>query len=409
MRFVMNWLLSTIVASLSLLRLFPVSDAFISPTVAFNKATHTIREHYDVSIELRSASDVFSENYCTKNHTSARRNIIHSVIATSVSLAFIPQMVRAGQDPTENTASESITVPLRWVPKLQAYVLFYSVGGDQFGAILDTGSPFLTVPSYCDDTKWGCYRPGSSSPSGLAPTFERFDNNEGEMEWRSAPFSFINATGSMIGPSLTTFGVLSESLMSGSGGVFFGLVRDTDAWIRPSFLGQTNVRAFAIDLASTSPSLTLTTTSIIAGDYIPLVKDLNRRYGDPTIHYTARAKEILVNGNPIGKSKPIYVIFDTGVTGMVMSEELYNERYILARKNRERNLWGNVEISFQTKQGKTVQIASKKPLTTPMGDMPWKGFNAHLIVIGLSFLDGNMFSVDIDKGRLMIETGTNRI
>ena len=52
-----------------------------------------------------------------------------------------------------------------------------------------------------------------------------------------------------MGASLFTFGVLSESLMDGPGGVFFGLIRDTDAWIRPSFLGQTEVRSFQIDLA----------------------------------------------------------------------------------------------------------------------------------------------------------------
>jgi hypothetical protein len=211
----------------------------------------------------------------------------------------------------------------------------------------------------------------------------------------------------MIGPSLMTFGVVSDSLMEGPGGVFFGLVKETDAWIRPSFLGQTNVRSFVIDLASTSPSLILTTTPVIAGDYIPLAKDLNRRYGDPTIHYTARAKEIRVNGNPLlVAKKPIYVIFDTGVTGMVVSQQLFDERYAMARKNRERSLWGSVEISFRTKQGKTVQIASqKKPITTPMGNMPWKGFNAHLIVIGLSFLDGNKLSVDIDEAKLWIEEG----
>jgi hypothetical protein len=395
----------SVAASLWLVSMSPVSDALVPPFLfSSNEGKKT------PSIALKRTIDVLSQDEVTKDADASmqRRRVVRSFL-TSVAVCVVPQVARASTD-------ETVTVPLRWVPQLQAYVLHYSIGGDRFGAILDTGSPFLTVPSYCDETKYGCYRPGSSTPSGLAPTFERFDNTEGEVEWRSAPFSFLDARGSMIGPSLMTFGVLSDSLMEGPGGVFFGLVKETDAWIRPSFLGQTNVRSFIIDLASISPSLTLTTMPVITGDYIPLVKDLNRRYGDPTIHYTARAKEIRVNGKKIGweyedgSTKPIYVIFDTGVTGMVVSRQLFDERYAVARKNRERSLWGSVEISFRTKQGKTVQLASQeKPMTTPMVDMPWRGFNAHLIVIGLSFLNGNKLSVDIDDAKLWIEQGAKSL
>eukprot|EP00978_Attheya_sp_CCMP212_P047497 scaffold421435_cov90-Attheya_sp.AAC.1 len=110
-----EWFLPVTVASLWLLPLFLVIDAFISPTVAFNTATHA-RDN-DISIELQNDNDVFSENYCTENYTYGRRKILHYVIATSVSLAFIPQVARADQDPNENTAGESITVPLWWVPQ----------------------------------------------------------------------------------------------------------------------------------------------------------------------------------------------------------------------------------------------------------------------------------------------------
>mmetsp|Transcript_16724 Transcript_16724/g.23595 ORF Transcript_16724/g.23595 Transcript_16724/m.23595 type:complete len:414 (+) Transcript_16724:43-1284(+) len=333
-----------------------------------------------------------------------RRSLFNNAMSSLAIVVSTPQIGVAAEEFVPTTADETIQVPLQFISSLNAYVVYYSVGGDRFGAILDTGSPFLMIPSYCDETKWGCYKPEKSSPSGLEPTYEQFDNNEGEVEWRTAPFSFVNATGSMIGPSQMIFGVLSESLMDGPGGVFFGLVRDTDKRIRPSFLGQTPVRSFEIDLASTRKMLTLTTTSLINGDYIPLVKDLNRRYGDPTIHYTARANSIRANGTPLGKDgKPIYVIFDTGVTGMVVSQELFDERYAVARAQRERNLWGKVDVSFTTKSGKTVSMEATKPLTTPFGEVPWKGFNAHLVVVGLSFLDGNKMTVDIDKGKLWLE------
>jgi hypothetical protein len=99
------------------------------------------------------------------------------------------------------------------------------------------------------------------------------------------------------------------------------------------------------------------------------------------------------------------VIFDTGVTGMVVSRELYNERYNLARKRRERNLWGDVKVTFRTAQGKTVDISAIKPLTTPFDPkVTWKKFRrGHLIVLGLSFFDGNTLTIDIDKEKLWIE------
>jgi hypothetical protein len=338
----------------------------------------------------------------------SRRTFIQSVLGTIVAT---PLMCHAASN-DESISEEFINIPLFYIASLSAYIVKFRVAGDKFGAILDTGSPFLMVPSYCNDSKWGCYHPEASRPSGLASTYERFDNNEGEVEWRAAPFSFDGATGSMIGPREMTFGVISDSLMSGSGGIFFGLVRDTEKWIRPSFLGQTRVRSFEIDLASEQKSLSLSTRSLIKGgdDYIRLVKDLNRRYGDPSIHYTAKACSIQANGSSLAADgKPIYVIFDTGVTGMVVSQELLEERYSTARKNRERNLWGNVDISFQTQRGKTVTLSAQKPLTTQLGEDPWPGFNAHLIVLGLSFLDGCIMTIDIDGQKLNLATGNKII
>lgn len=355
-----------------------------------------------------------------------------------------------------------ITIPLRFVPRLSSYVISFALGGDNFTAILDTGSPFLTIPGNCKRKNgWGCYERTSSKsiPSGLSNTYEMFANNEGNVEWRSAPFSFVNmTTGSTIDfspftsvdtvkrsrirslPSTSSsksspvsgnmiFGVLSESLMDGPGGVFFGLVRDTNAYIRPSFLGQTNVKAFCIDLVKDEgksyndgdrhqKTLTLSKELILSPtgrhDYIPLVKDLNQRYGDPTVHYTARVESIVVNGSPLvvaGKSgsngklnnKPIYTIFDSGVTGMVVSQGLFEERYALARKNKERNLWGDVELSFRTGGGDIMNIKAHKPITTTIVDMPWKGFKAYLVVVGLSFIDGKKMTVEIDEQKLWLE------
>jgi hypothetical protein len=304
-----------------------------------------------------------------------------------------------------------ITVPLKFTG--QELLIYYRVDGSLFRAVLDTGSPFLMIPGSCgENTKAtsGCYR-NQGVPSGLDGTVEIFDGFQGDVDWRMAPFSFVNATGSMQGPSLITFGVVSESIMTGPGGVFFGMVRDTDSWIRPSFLGQTSVQSFQLNLATVPRTLSLSTRPMIPTgkdhDYIRLTSDLRKKYGDPVNHYTARAKSVSANGFPLAADgKPIYVIFDTGVTGMVVSRDLFDERYAAARERRERNLWGNVEVSFCTSQGKTVSISATKPLTTPFDpQVTWNKFrNGHLIVMGLSFLDGNNLTIDIDKERLWIES-----
>eukprot|EP00566_Odontella_aurita_P010844 CAMPEP_0113577146 /NCGR_PEP_ID=MMETSP0015_2-20120614/28712_1 /TAXON_ID=2838 /ORGANISM="Odontella" /LENGTH=398 /DNA_ID=CAMNT_0000480705 /DNA_START=17 /DNA_END=1210 /DNA_ORIENTATION=+ /assembly_acc=CAM_ASM_000160 len=348
------------------------------------------------NVLLMATSNVGSNNDERVSVSQQRREFFRSISSPfAVSLYSSSTPIVAVAASAQDVTGEKVTVPLEWNEKIQGYLVCYRIDGDLFRAVVDTGSPFLTIPGTCDPTtkfKWGCYR-NEGVPSGLKNTFEQFDGVEGEVEWRTAQFTFANATGSMIGPPKMIFGVLSPRLQGLSGGVFFGLVRDTDSWIRPSFLGQTVVEAFNIDLASAEKSLTLSTTPLIGrdDDYIQLVNDLRRRYGDPTLHYTAKVKKLTVNGSPLAASdgKPIFAIIDTGVTGMIVSREIFDERYISARAQKERKMWNDVVVSFNTARGKAVTLTADAPLTTPFGGKPWKNFDAHLIVLGLSFLEGN--------------------
>ena len=60
-----------------------------------------------------------------------------------------------------------------------AYCVEYSVDGQRFRAVADTGSPFLLVdgtcggPGYRGESPWGCYR-GDGLSAGLEDTTERF-------------------------------------------------------------------------------------------------------------------------------------------------------------------------------------------------------------------------------------------
>ena len=241
------------------------------------------------------------------------------------------------------------------------------------------------------------------------------------------------STSDMLFPksSSMTFGVLSESLMDGPGGIFLGLVKYTDRRIRPSFLGQSQVSAFSIDLMKKdgqSPSLTLygrefEKAALTANpevpcddyfgtlkqkDYVPLTNDLNRKFADPTIHYVAVASSITVNGSRLASTSQkgkLYVIFDTGCSGMTISPDLFEEQYSLARSQKAKNVWDKVDVEFKTSSGSSIILTAKRPITTPLiSNSPWgKKLKGHLIVLGLSFLDDLKITIDIDKSKIWFD------
>ena len=383
----------------------------------------TIRVCHKKQLSNLSMLD-FDQDSNNSTHLLSRRSSITSSITTAAA-CFLPtlpssavedEVVTTELQSASASARASITVPLQYEPKLSAYTVSYVVGDTKFGAIVDTGSPFLVVPqtSCRPDYKWGCYRAEESHPSGLEPTYERFVGNEGMMEWREGKFSFPDTSSSVSNllfpqSSLMIFGVVSETLLDGSGGLFLGLVKETNSWIRPSFLGQSDVGAFSVDLRVKSLTLyrSASEKQHTPSSAIQLVRDLNKRFGDATIHYVGVASSLIVNGFDLVTStrrNKIYVIFDTGCTGMSISSSLFNERYSLARERRENNLWGNVEVQFKTVSGGITSLTAKKPLTTTLDDRPWgKKLDGYLVVLGLAFLEGHEMTVDIDNEKIWFD------
>mmetsp|Transcript_24796 Transcript_24796/g.45596 ORF Transcript_24796/g.45596 Transcript_24796/m.45596 type:complete len:151 (+) Transcript_24796:2-454(+) len=137
--------------------------------------------------------------------------------------------------------------------------------------------------------------------------------------------------------------------------------------------------------------------------------DLNKKYGDPTIHYVGVASSITANGSNLASTShrngKIYCIFDTGCSGMSVSPGLFDERYATARAQKEKSLWGTVDVELTTIAGETVTLSAKRPITTPLGsERPWgKKLDGHLIVLGLSFLEGRKMTVDSDGGFIWFE------
>mmetsp|Transcript_16810 Transcript_16810/g.37805 ORF Transcript_16810/g.37805 Transcript_16810/m.37805 type:complete len:95 (-) Transcript_16810:390-674(-) len=92
------------------------------------------------------------------------------------------------------------------------------------------------------------------------------------------------------------------------------------------------------------------------------------------------------------------------MSGMAVSSELFDGRYLQARKNREKSLWGVVQVAFETKAGDLVELTAKNPLTTSLGqNTPLARFKGNLIVLGLSFLDGAAMTIDADDNKVQFD------
>lgn len=246
----------------------------------------------------------------------------------NVARAGITELVRS---PTVD--ADQLVIPLDKIDGI--YYVKYVIGGALFRAIVDTGSPFLIVPSICTRQWGGCrvrYLPTEASsktgrqsnalaesaaegnlsadPSSyelpimvnngvkladtkLSPTVEIFGGQDYDVDWKMADVSFpalspmptaVASTDRNLPQSQLSSVILKDvivgqaglDIMRPPGGVFFGLIKDTRSNIRPSFLSQTNFRSFKLDTSTNT--LTLSKTSMIMpatklNDPFPLVQD----------------------------------------------------------------------------------------------------------------------------------------
>ena len=84
-----------------------------------------------------------------------RRNVLQSVVLPV--MGWWTTMPSEPEPSSVAVPSTSITIPMEYLSRLSAYVVRYTLGTDDamvYTAIVDTGSPFLTVPSFCDQIVW---------------------------------------------------------------------------------------------------------------------------------------------------------------------------------------------------------------------------------------------------------------
>jgi len=216
----------------------------------------------------------------------------------------------------------------------------FSIGGKRFRGVVDTGSPFLLVSTCSEGAQkgscndycgvWGCTTPTSGEPSGLEDTEEVYAAGATKVTWRRGA---VDLQGSQVGKA--TYGAMLtvESYSGNGGGAFLGLIREKQERIRPTFLGQTDIRTVAVDLRTAgSERLELSPAALQpppGADAIPLV-DL-RGEGAPVRYYAARVASLSFGGERVAWPGPIVAVLDTGTTGLGLPPGLF-EKYDEVRR-----------------------------------------------------------------------------
>mmetsp|Transcript_12107 Transcript_12107/g.15789 ORF Transcript_12107/g.15789 Transcript_12107/m.15789 type:complete len:448 (+) Transcript_12107:63-1406(+) len=251
-----------------------------------------------------------------------------------------------------------------------------------FRAIVDTGSPFLIIPSAqvsdavldaCFDGEerwWKRLLPRNRlgrqklvddffplDPK-FPPTVDVYGSQQGNIQWRTVSrikyrderlrHRINNDNPSSLG---LTFGVMDDALSDESGGALVGLVKKwkmdtTKAAVRPSWLEQLEIgnnsdqenreyhhgiRSFSVD--SPRKTLTLSSESLIKGankSCTMRLADL-REWGDFVDHYACYIKELYIDDFPVYRSglipsgRRICIVFDSGLTGCLFTKSLWDE------------------------------------------------------------------------------------
>ena len=148
-----------------------------------------------------------------------------------------------------------LQIPLKFLPRAGCLAVSILVK-DSYGylAVVDTGSPFLTVPADC------VY---FSQPSlRFRPSREQYGQASGRVKWRRSrvKLSDTDQEGSLV------FCIPDATLVDDTGGIFAGLmVKDA---VRPTLLGQLGYPSFRLDYAN--QLLTLSSRPLLDEDSISL-------------------------------------------------------------------------------------------------------------------------------------------
>lgn len=325
--------------------------------------------------------------------TVSRNSFLYSVTST----AFLPLGVTVAATKTPT----SLSLPLLFLPKSGCVAVLVEVNGKQFVyvALVDTGSPFWTAPAEVE---------AFSKQNEFAATSEQYGQAVGEMTWqtvsavtlcdnRTRPHNFRNII----------MGVPSDNVVDETGGIYLGLLAHDQ--FRPTVMEQLGYSSFCLDYVNSM--LTLSKTNLI-GKQDNMSMDLFdfSPYGSNVYHYGVICSELelqiasktTLRVTCSSLSRPVVVVLDSGLTGCIVSDSLYNE--LVERQS---------NFDLQEIQGARLTTRHASLNSNPKYWMvssfrlPWFDLDEtnhpHVIAAGATFLSQSKMTIDTQSRRVSLE------
>lgn len=374
------------------------------------------------------------------------RRAVAALAAAACSLCGLP--TRA---PAALPADEVLHLPLQTtVGGVLTTGVF--IDGEPFRLIVDTGSPYLVVPlDECASqpprlSSYGCAEPGQFRASAYPTTTEQYGSGvllgPGRMQWLSGDVSFgepeLQRAGDgrfsvtlrfrqagRVGGELV-FGGADRNVMFQSGGALLGLIREVNrdpelssypvANLRPTALAQLKMSSFRLD--APGRTLTLSGAPLIGptADALPL--EDARAWGDGVDHACCRVDndELVVNGRRARRTaRPILCVFDSGLTGVVLSQSLVDELGLgdLVGPRPSGGVGGvggvrSLQLALRTERGQKVILeasAAASPLfytqAIPLNWFRDRTNGPHVVAVGQCALGMGVLTVDARQRRAL--------
>jgi hypothetical protein len=287
-----------------------------------------------------------------------RGKLLFKEYILSTTTSRVVSTVSSSHPPYED--STTLRLPLKFLPKGGCWALRITLAssdnnkrGDHFTyyGIVDTGSPFITVPAQATFLL---------RPTVYKATKEQYGQVLDGMDWRRAPHLTLYGEQDIVPLKNIVVGVASSLVIKETGGIFVGLLPRDDA--RPTVWEQLSLgdcshhkyRSFSMDFDN--KMLILSKKNLLAADEVDedaanslQLVDLTPN-GPNLHHYAVLCSELVLFFNGNGSSttppaaattttgmentlripstfldRPLIVVLDTGLTGCIFSDSLTDE------------------------------------------------------------------------------------
>ena len=439
-------------------------DDDLDATRSTNKTTKTIkRRRRDIVLALQSSSMLFtkksfarngeeedvysisSNNSITNNNTYYKYeiNARKRLLETQRLYALQPEVDERSNNDVDDTnnnnsnnsnSNESvIEIPMTYDGA--SFVLDYYIGDASVRGVVDTGSPFITIQGGNGSENWGFVTQNDIRPSPYGETYEvyglqvdsstvwclgdlRFTTglNNDDSRSRSRDWNLREMVLGVVNGSMANVG----GSINGANASFVGLTKYRQDWIRPTFLEQTDVSSFSMNFEK--ETLTLSRKNLIdrRNDANVLAMIDLRPLGSPVYHYAVLLDDLYINGEKHkfkNKNEKTYVIFDSGTTGLLVSQDLYENSAFRDGAFQAAMTFTDVKGNKSSVAiGSSIRTCTRKCLflCLPL-KVPWDGVleeKSNVIFAGLAVLmNQGEITVDADEGvlRLKSDPGVSRM